>query len=104
MERFSRLAVAVAAGYLLAFSVVAADVVGTSWIVPAVAASATLAAGAGIRAVPSGLRVILGSVATAGFTILGVIGAPIMLGLLVAAALVGGGTMSLFDGRRDRAT
>lgn len=97
MERGSRGAAAVAAGYLLAFYVAGADP--ASWFLAAIVASGTLAAMASVRALPSKLRLILGAVSTAVFTVLGVLGIPLGVGLLIAALLVGGGTMSLFDSR-----
>jgi hypothetical protein len=101
MDGFSRGAVAVAAGYLLAFYVAADDLYRTSWVVPAIGASGALAAAAGIRAFPRALRVIFGAASTVGFSVLGVIGIPVTVGLLLGAVLVGGGTMSLFDARRE---
>lgn len=97
MARGSRMAAAVAAGYLLAFYVAGADVV--SWFFAAIAASGTLAAIASVPAFPSILRLTLGAISTALFTVLGVLGIPLGAGLLIGAFLVGGGTMSLFDSR-----
>lgn len=91
------MAAAVAAGYLLAFYVAGPVVV--SWFFAAVVASGTLAAMASVPAFPSILRLILGGISTALFTVLGVLGIPVGAGLLIGAFLVGGGTMSLFDSR-----
>jgi hypothetical protein len=100
MERGARAAAAVAVIYLLAFYV--ADVDPASWFVAAVVVAGTLAATAGIRALPAMLRVVLGTGATALFAVLGVLGAPVSVGLLFGAVLAGGATMSLFEARQDR--
>lgn len=99
MERGGRAAAAVAAGYLLAFSVAGAAV--ESWVFAAIVASGTLAATASLRAVPNKLRLMLGAVSTVLFTVLGILGIPVTAGLLIGAFLVGGGTMSLFDSRAE---
>ena len=101
MDGFFRGAMAVAVGYVLAF--VVADTNGilrTSFVVYAIGASGVLAAAAGIRAFPGTLRLISGAASTAGFVLLGVIGFPVTLWLLLGAILVGAGTMSLFELRR----
>lgn len=100
MGRGSRAAAAVAAGYLLAFYVAGWN--STSWFVAAIAVSGVLAAIAGIRALPSALRVPLGAVAAALFAILGILGIPVGVGLLIGAILIGGETMSLFEESHDR--
>ncbi len=99
MERGGRAAAAVAAGYLLAFSVVGVDV--TSWFLAAIVASGILAATASFRALPNKLRLMLGAASTALFAVLGILGIPVTVGMLIGAFLVGGGTMSLFDSHAD---
>jgi hypothetical protein len=104
MDGYSRGAVAVAAGYVLAFYLAAAnDLFRPSWVVFAIGASGALAAAAGIRALPGTLRLIFGAASTAGFAVLSVVGFPLTVGLLLGALLVGGGTMSLFDARHENA-
>lgn len=100
MERGSRAAAAVAAGYLLAFYIAGQNA--ASWFVAAIAASGVLAASAGIRALPSAFRVVLGAASTALLAVLGILGIPVGVGLLIGAFLIGGGTMSLFEESQDK--
>ncbi|MBA2718802.1 MAG: hypothetical protein H0U52_06110 [Chloroflexi bacterium] len=99
MERACRAAAAVAAGYVLAFSVAGGH--GESWYLAAIVASGILAATASLRALPNKLRLVLGAASTALFAVLGILGIPVTVGLLIGAFLLGGGTMSLFDSRAD---
>jgi hypothetical protein len=102
MDGSSRVSVAVALGYLLAFSV--ADASGffrSSWVVLAIAICGALAAAAGIRAVPASLRLLVGAASAGGFAVLSVIGFPLTIGLLLAAGLMVGVTMSLFEARQQ---
>ena len=67
--------VAVALGYLLAFSLAdAKGLIRSSWVVLAIAICGAVAAAAGIRAFPGTLRLLLGAASIGGFTVLGVIG------------------------------
>ena len=105
MDGYARGAVAVAVGYLLAFYVADANnQVRMSWATLAIGASGALAAAAGFRALPIRGRLILGVASTAGFAILSVIGLPVTVGLFLGVALVGGGTMSLFDAHHENAS
>lgn len=89
-----------AAGYIVAFLV--ADNGAASWFVAAIAVAGSLAATAGIAALPGTLRVVLGAVATAFLVVLRVLGVPVSVGLLIGALLIGGGTMALYETRQDK--
>jgi hypothetical protein len=102
MDGSSRGTMAVALGYLLAFSLADANgIFRSSWVVLAIAVCGALAAGAGIRAFPGTLRLLLGAASTGGLTVLSAIGFPLTVGLLLAAVLMGGATLSLFEARHQ---
>jgi hypothetical protein len=102
MDGFSRGTVAVALGYLLAFSLADANgIFRASWVVFAIAVCGALAAGAGIRAFPGTHRLLLGAASAGGFTVLSAIGFPLTAGLLLAAGLMCGSCLSLFEARHQ---
>jgi hypothetical protein len=103
MNGSSRATVAIALGYLVALAVVdASGVVRPSWVVIAIAISGAVAGAAGIRALRGTPRLLLGGASAAGFTVLGAIGFPVTVGLVVAGVLMAGSTLSLFEARPKR--
>jgi hypothetical protein len=102
IDGFSRGTVAVALGYLLAFSLADANgLVRSSWVVGATVVCGALAAGAGLRALPGNLRLLLAVTSSGGFTMLGAVGFPVTAGLLIAAVMMCGQSMLMFEARHQ---